>query len=602
MPIGLLIAGAAIATAAGGYSIFEQDKQAKAELDAQKKLYRKQQIAQGASIVSKYNALRKPLNDADPMTPNDRSLYADGGSAMDVTSTGGSGGSVDLTGLDQITGGVLDIAGTYAQSQRSKDKLDYLTTRANIAEGTSRFDVAVEKDNARRDLEWSKSEPTLDKVNPFADQYFANGGNAIHTNSKDTAMVLAGTHESGNDMEFTRPDGSKAKVEGNEGLRDVPGDVQIFSDRLANPMTGQSFAAEFSDLSSLKGGMERIKRSTNDAVKSNTADRKIAGINSELDNLFLTQEAVKDLKSASVVHDEYAWGGGALTTEQKTKLEGLEGKEKRETRRAFRKYNKENKPEEGYDPVKTSNMATGLSLLDNIFNAVTINNYDTEVPTPSLLSKVDLDTEINIDAATHAAKSQLRNYYENVDQNVTSSNVGNTMKLAATANTIKQLNQLHADKEIKETELHNQEVLANLNVDSFNAQTLNRAAAEERQREDNKFSMRSANVANMVDDIAKGLTRNSQYKADKEAFSTAAKSVSAETGIEATRINEAAYDTFSKQQVKTILDAAVAGGKITPEDYISLIEGHNKRRSGKKLKVPTKDEVIKTFGLKAKSE
>lgn len=655
MPIPLIVAGAAVA--AKGVSTYFKSKRAKAALEAKKKAEFKAKKAQGASILNEVENLANPEYDDDPFTSNERSLYAIGGSPNEI-----EGGSSAASGYASIASSVMDIADTFIMDSHAKKDLEYESKKVIMNPNTSRF-----KQDAMRDKQNSIVRPDV----------YANGG-GIKYNSANTAMVEAGSHESGDDLEFARPDGTSAKVEGNEGIRDVNGQVQIFSNRIPNPTGKGSIANKFLELSSLKGDLEEAKRSSGDAIDANTNVRKLAGVDKSLDNLYNAQEGIKDLSNAKTVGDVYANGGDGDKNDNdeydtiKPNMSGLApiqdplenashlrklslgryGKvqvgeamdvvagspeeqqlrntydypyssytnvvneqgdtivypvlnDKEHARLVKDKYpdvavkdiyakggngkNKYSLPSDDWDEneqeveswmsdyakpnddkginkevegkVKTNPRlaktdalnvaATGLTLIDNIYNAKLINNMRDEVDHRSV-AKVDLDKEINVDAQVHDTKRTLDNFFKNVDDNVSSSNVGLNMKLAATGESINQLNKVYDAKNKMESELKNREALVNIDIDKFNTQSYNRSQLVNQGIQDNKMSSKSANISNMIDDITKGLTRGIGIARDRETF-VAKEERYADTGVTIKNVEAGRYDELTNNQYSSLI-------------------------------------------------
>lgn len=738
MPIPIVLAAS---LAAKGIQMYSNNRKRKreGEIDAQiqEELIRGQRISQGRQIVNQSQALAIP---SDPMIDNVRELNAMGGNAKKkkkrLYNLGGEG--LDMEGYGSIASSALDIAGTFMDSSAHKKELDAKLNRSRevkLAPIDPMFGIAAKKDAEAAKLE---SDQMLNKRD------FAQGGNAeedipkvgLKHTSSNTVVIDAGTHESGNDMEFTRPDGTKAKIEGDEVIHTSKGRTKILSNRMINPITGESFASDAHNVSLLKGDLEESRRTTADNVKANTLDREILGKENLLDSYYNAQEEVKQLKGNKQIEANYANGGNpdddtlsiktnpsgaplvqdplenashyfdlkrgkhkGFTVGQSQKVEagspeeaelrrlydypytnfapitkedgsssifpvldskqhadivkdkgltsktvkefaiGGNGDEEEEdfdfftsaskqinkdvpafasdntgfvpdeTKRKFvesGEYTKTNPQRNVKDAVEaetkkvkgkdgkgvgnalrrlgsTDNLnvaMTGLTLLDNIYNASQLKKIQDNFTDPRYVSKVDLDTEYDVSGAEHAAKASLDTFYKNVDKNTTSSIVGLNMKQAALASTIKQLNKVHDTKQKVETELRNKETLANLNVDRFNAGLYNQTLA----RKANIEYQKSANFSNMIDDVTRGISRGIGIKRDRETFA-AQQMMQLPTGTIIKNVEAGHYAEMDPDVAKAEFDRALNSGGLSKDDYASIIKSFNAKSKRGKIKV-----------------
>ena len=613
MPLPLIIAGG-VALAAGAYKTHQNNKQAKGALAAQKAIDYKNSVARGRSILATDQAYALPDYNDDPFSVTERKLYADGGTA---------GAADSYSPYLMMAQSVLGAVDSTLQYNNAKKALKYEVSKTPVNEDKSLFINDAQRDN---------------RVAMLNDPLRYAFGGPIQQSS-DTAIIKAGTHESGKDVGFVKPDGTQARIEGNEGMRDTGKGVQIYSDRISVPGTNHSIAAEFSHLSSLKGNLEKTAKTTGDVIARNTADRRIEGVTLSLDNLFKVQEGIKGIGAIGngvqkAGQQQFSLGGfddeptdeflppsyklmmdklgidtdpkpdltkkidnhllkQPVKVESKLKaadpkqlavpvkaadpkqlavpVEGEEGKDK--TKKGF--Y---------MDNGKLNTIATGLTLLDNIYNAGVLDKMG-DINT-HLVNKVDLDKEYDVTAQENAVKTELDNFYKNVDKNTTSSVVGLNMKLAAMADGIGKLNEVYSTKEKFETEMKNKEILANSGIEQFNASEANRYARQDLMT----LSGKSANFSNAIDDVVNGMLRGVDYRTQKERFVAQEQAVS-ETGVGVKNLMSGNYVTLSANEINKIVADGVKSGNLKYDDYASAMKAHIQK--GGKGKVLSKAEFEK---------
>lgn len=503
----------------------------------------------------------------------------------------------------------------------------------------------------------------------------------VNKQSSNTAIVQAGTHESGNDLEFANPNGSKAKIEGGEGMKTAPnGSVNIYSDRIPVPGENVSIADKFSHLSSLKGNLEKDMKGASNAITKNTLDRKIIGIDATMDELFKVQENVKraaeyqaqslptnnaEVPAIPSAPDQLFANGGtskfgvnrsqsAVPIPKDVILHA--GDDVNNTEEAAKKA-EEAKGHTDYDPKKivvmnqmtpfgTKNfgknqtqlaaayngidtkklatpyvdpnaedgkgnntfwntiksddgingIATGLTLLDNLYNARQIKNID--IKDPHYVNKVELDKEYDTTAAEYGVKKELDNFYKNVDKNTTSSIVGLNMKLSAMAEGIDKLNGVYDTKQKYEGEMHNREILANSSIEAQNVGIYNGDKDKQSMMNANIAMQKSANFSNAIDDTVNGLLRYQGMRTDRERFAALENSTAA-TGVQIGNLRDGLYKDMDAAQIEAGLDKSIANGNMDYATYKEGLKLHNdKAKYGSVVKPMTKAQFDAKLGKK----
>ena len=308
LPLALGIAGLAISAIGTGAGIAGNAAQRKAALAAEKERKRQAAVAAGADAFAQSQAMANPFYDNDPFSSNEKTLY-DGGGTDDATSAVSTGGSAwgspeAFATYGSIISNVGNMINTGMQTKYAKDDVKRLKT-----EGAA-MNLAL-SNRIAMDAQKERNEYLNNRYN------YATGG-AINASSQpkglvqqssDTAVVKAGTHESGNDLSFTRQDGTQAAVEGQEGIQMKGSGVNIFSDRIAVPGDSVSIAERFQHLSSLKGDLEKRLKTDANIIGRNTKSRQIQSTSNALDKLFAIQETLKGISKTVNQGQQFAYGG-----------------------------------------------------------------------------------------------------------------------------------------------------------------------------------------------------------------------------------------------------------------------------------------------------
>lgn len=684
MPLPLL-AVAAIGAAGVGASIWGQSNTNKANkkmLRLQKEADARASASRGSQLFNADQALAGYDYDDDPFTSNQRTLYATGGTPT-PTKGGGTGG------LDAGFSIANNLVGMWSTHSNNKNAVAQAQFEANkIIPGSIDQVTAVAQKDADNKAKRFANPYTY---KPEDTELFAKGGIAnvanpldqmfqgVNKQSSNTAVVNAGTHESGNDLEFANPNGSKAKIEGGEGMKTAPnGSVNIYSDRIPVPGENVSIADKFSHLSSLKGNLEKDMKGASNAITKNTIDRKIIGIDATMDELFKVQENVKraaeyQAQSLSANNEEvpaipsapdqlFANGGTSKFGVNRGQSEVPipkdvilhAGDDVNNTEEAAKKA-EESKGHTDYDPKKivvmnrmtpfgTKNfgknqtqlaaayngidtkklatpyvdpnaedgkgnntfwntiksddgingIATGLTLLDNLYNARQIKNID--IKDPHYVNKVELDKEYDTTAAEYGVKKELDNFYKNVDKNTTSSIVGLNMKLSAMAEGIDKLNGVYDTKQKYEGEMHNREILANSNIEAQNVGIYNGDKDKQSVMNANIAMQKSANFSNAIDDTVNGLLRYQGMRTDRDRFAALENSTAA-TGVQIGNLKAGLYKDLDASSIEAGLDKSIGNGNMSYKDYVSGLEFHNKgAKVGSVVKPMTKAQFDAKFG------
>lgn len=651
----LVVMGAASLATSIGSSIFGASSSysaARKARKAQEEAERRAGIARGAQMFNEDRAMATPEYDDDPFTSNERKLYGEGDTNIAAPS---SSAGTDWVGMlksaGDISNNVMSAINTNAQNNNMVANAQFQANKV-VPGGTQiTNDAAADKAAQAKRFANPYSNPKTDEYadgglsNIFSGEKFKG----VNQQSSNTAVVEGGTHESGDDVKFNRPDGSTAKVEGGEGMMTMPnGAVKVYSDRIQIPGEDTTIAEKFKDLSFLKGNLEKDRIGQSNAITRNTTDRQLLGIDSTLDNLFAVQEGAKKVaqyKNKDITYPTeqlFKDGDPDITktpASQTTDPEEFDPKKRNISKSLGNDVNSDilltngmtnvfsNK---GLDDVSISKLAktlktpytdeianksksngnntlwntiksddgldgisTGLTLLDNIYNAKQIK--DVEIKDPRYVNQVDFDTEYDTTAAEYGVKKELDNFYKNVDKNTSSSVVGLNMKLSAMTNGIDKLNQVFDTKEKYETEMKNREILTNSGIEAQNAGIYNAEKDKESLANHNNSMLKSSNFANAIDDVVNGMVRYQGHRTEKDRFAAMEMS-SAATGVNMKNLEQGMYKDLAGEQIDKYISEAADKGFLSYDTYKTSIDGNNRVASaGSNRKVMTKSEFYEKY-------
>lgn len=307
----------------------------------------------------------------------------------------------------------------------------------------------------------------------------APGGQLNHLAS-DTVQAKGNTHAEGG-IDLMSNGKSYAEVEDNEVIKGT----KVFSDRIKF-QDGETIADKAEKFAKLKGKFEKKQLSPNYREK-NAADRTTEFADRKLDELFNIQEASKNpVNNGQIMAD-------------------------------------------GGDIVKGLSMV--VPYIDNIYNNEMIKKTP-DIPMPTekqayYAKAMPMKTTYDVSANIADANNALTNYYKNVDDNSSSSNVGRGNKLAAFASSLTNKNAIYQNKINVETQLQNansknmQDVN---NANTANAQTIANTNLAQKdqynyakmQRQQDILNAKSANIGNAVNDAQVQIQDYNANKLDQE--------------------------------------------------------------------------------------
>lgn len=153
-------------------------------------------------------------------------------------------------------------------------------------------------------------------------------------------------------------------------------------------------------------------------------------------------------------------------------------------------------------------IAAGTNILGSVINGLIANNalnkqHAPVRPIPKIAQK--LKTKYNINAQLSEIRNELAGQINNVTRNTASShtlrNLYNNLGLAS----LTALNKLHEDKENKETELINKDIINRQTTDHENVEAYNKWLENLTNFYNNRSMLRAQNWANMVNGIGSGI-------------------------------------------------------------------------------------------------
>lgn len=341
--------------------------------------------------------------------------------------------------------------------------------------------------------------------------HHADGG-YLNPLASDTVKAEGATHEQGG-ITLANND----EVEDQEIIKGN----KVYSDQLK---VGNKTYAEIAEkLSKKKGKFEEGLTSGNYRDR-NTSERSINNIDNKLANLFDLQEASK-----FPVREEKRFDNGGKLDAIKVGLPTMD----------------EGDPTLTYNPYTSTGTNSGFNyeklaqsaipFIDNIYNANLINQtpelpkYNSRVYEP--MQALPMKTTINVGNRLADANDYYRNFETNIDQNTSSSNVARGNKAVAFATTLKNRNDIFANKENGETALvnANNQNIQNVNnanvknkqdVDNQNLALLDNYNMNNVNRTDNILRNKSQNVAMAVNDAQKLIQDSNMKDTDEQRIMT----------------------------------------------------------------------------------
>jgi hypothetical protein len=320
---------------------------------------------------------------------------------------------------------------------------------------------------------------------PMKYKYNCKTGGTMNPIASDIVKVNGPSHEQGG-VKLQASGTPIAEVEGDEVIHDN----RVFSDR--SKLGNKTYAEIAEKLGKKKEKFEEMVESSNFRDK-NTAERMLANIDNDLNNLFRTQEASKTPEERAETTPIMA-GGGFMSTAQAI-----------------------------------------VPLADNFYNAQLINQTP-EIPKPNQrvamdLQAVPLRTSMDVSSQLASTNDMYRNYNSNLDQNTANSNVARANKLAGLATTIRAKNDIYNNKNLTETGLINN---SNMNIQNVNNSNIRNHQDITNQnyalldnynmgnalRQDNILKAKSQNVANATDDAMKYFQDRNMRTYDEERIMT----------------------------------------------------------------------------------
>lgn len=357
----------------------------------------------------------------------------------------------------------------------------------------------------------------------------ALGGDLVPLAS-DTTKAVGDTHQ-----QDTNGDGNTGIILQNKGIplaevedQEVMSGGNVFSDRL-KVAPGVTFAKRAEQLGRKKGKAEELA-SSNNYRENNGGNRMLAKIDSDLTSLFELQEMnkknqpVSNVPKAANGMNLYKPSKGTLTPEEITEEE------------QYAKDTQYNGTPGSYERMDWAKLVQkGVPYIDNLFNQKIINDTPAiPIPTNRVsydLKPVTLKTNYNINPALNDAERNYQMLQKDFNENTSNSVTARGNKLAGFVNVLNNKSRLYNTKENIETDL--------INRNSMNVQSVTDRNTSNRQNVDNQNiglkdtynwakmqrtsdmnKMKTANVANMVDNAATQIQDKNMETLDQQRIMT----------------------------------------------------------------------------------
>lgn len=429
-----------------------------------------------------------------------------------------------LNPLKALTGGATFGKG-YVNNLEAQGQAAYAEEQARIA--TEQESERQKEYNER--MNYSKA---YNLVNPVTGRegasIYAKGGE-LNSNrysspngdlvplANNTTKAIGNTHEQGG-IELQSNSKPIAEIEDQE----IIDGTKVYSDRLKFK-PGITYAKQAENLGRKKGKYEEMLESK-DYREKNTANRMLANINTDLDNLFEEQETKKP-KDQPVSFGAY---GVNLYKPVKRELTPSEYQEEVEY------ANQNNKGT--YARTDWNKIGQNITpYLDNIYNQQIINSTP-NIPTPTNrvaydLNPVALKTNYNINPALNDAERAYQGFNKDINENTASSVTARGNKLAAFSNLLSNKSRLYNTKENTETDLINknnmnvQQVTGSntgnrQNITNQNAALNDNFNLMKMQRISDINKMKTENYANAVNNITTQIQDRNMEDVDQSRIMT----------------------------------------------------------------------------------
>lgn len=467
-------------------------------------------------------------------------------------------GIADLTGFTKV-GNIYDAA-------FKKNTVDDILGKNDNPERDLAIANKKKEDELKRQQKFYEDKSYLNSYNVRGNEgieyYNAKGGKIRYelggeieggkriALSSDVDIVTGKTHSEGG---ITLKNNGKAyaEVEDQEVLKDTKTGENVYSDRL-EVEPGVTYASAAEKLGKEKGKHEMNLKSTNLHSKG-TAQRMTERLDSQLNSLFNHQEMMKkanietSIKALGGNIKKYAWGDttyyvNQTPEERQARIDEMNNQTNNRELTTPNPYENErslsleetntiptsvqpdqtrkgktNQPDYG----KALDFAFGASnFMDNYYNSKLINET-AEVPKPHLQAAAKLETNYNIEPALNENRVAYSDFAKGVDSNLSSGNVAASNKFAAYAKRLENNNRMYGQKANIETNLINQSRLNAQDITGKNLAKLDKYDIDKYNRELMLKGEKSANIANVSEDIGKiGTERQLRNLDDKKVVNT----------------------------------------------------------------------------------
>jgi hypothetical protein len=579
-----------------GLNLVNSHKDRKAQEEANEKarleelkLKRAKMVDQGADVYSNM------LNTSDQNQFNADNVYYDDGGLIPLkpimpTSVGAgikgitpqmttnkvnpvsvdnAGTGFDANGVGALMGSVGTVAtGVYNMMNPTKYEVpNYSSEIDDYVQG------ALSKvGNAKRDAR---------SANGLATPLLSTGG--LVQTSNNTQTVMAGTHESGNDLPINTG-AEQAVVEGGEVIKEDTEGLKVFSDRIDVPGTNRTFAEIGEELSKEKGKIDNIN--SPNTITNNTNSRRAEVLDAKLNNLFDIQESLKAVTGMDTGADKRIMAGGG----------------------GLRKW-------ANADPSTAFNVVgSGLTVLDNIYNMfndpykdMKVDYSGFKVDTPKVVAQ-ELETDYDVNPQLQKLDRDADTFSKAIDANVASSSQAISNKRSILSDVMDKSNQLYDVKNQTEIQLRNQNKLNRQGVDTTNAQlaaqdnqiNANISLQEAKDKNAlniNKAGAKSANFANLVDDVNNFLERQLGIENEKVVAKALADNKS-DTGVVINSIANGSFDNQSAKATEETMLKMIKDKSISYADYAKVMDARNNRvNKNRRVNIMNESEYNKLQGI-----
>ena len=208
----------------------------------------------------------------------------------------------------------------------------------------------------------------------------------------------------------------------------------------------------------------------------------------------------------------------------------------------------------------TAGIDAGVNVLDNVLNAQLLKQVP-KIPRPQYYSKANLQTDIDVSDQITDVVGDRDALDKFVDASTASSATAIQRKRANRTDAAKKIARIRGEESRIETQLENQKALSDQRVKNINADLNTQFDRERVARENQILSAKSQNVSNLSRDFSDVLDKYRAGEFQKEQLLNDALKYQDSGVVITTALNTGAFDGESRANKQKLIDMARAAGR-----------------------------------------